>query len=211
MASRILHLAVAERIIDRIPIKDKNRFRFGILLPDAYRADAPKADSHLKISVCGKKTYDLQRFRDVFGVKIKTDELYTGYYLHLIQDMVFRRIVYEEYNWNPRIPGNVERLWKDYEHINSLVITYYGLKNDLELPNNFFNEEINTIYPFDVHTLCSDLNRDFEEIEKVQDYTAFFFTKEMASEFISKATEVCVAEINALQEENAVKFYNYAW
>jgi len=211
MASRILHLAVAEKIIDQVPIEDQNRFRLGVLLPDAYRVGASKEASHLKIRICGgsKRTYDLQSFRGLFGNKLKADGLYIGYYLHLIQDLVFRRIVYDKYNWNPRIPGNVERLWRDYELINSYVITYYGLINNLELPKNFFSEEINSIYPFDVHTLLADLNHDFEKTEKVMEDTIFFFTKEMATEYISEATEVCITEINALQ--NGMGFYDYAW
>ncbi len=214
MASRILHLAVAEKIIERIPIHEQNRFRLGILLPDAYRIGVSKADSHLKIHICGgsKKTYDLQRFQDTFGDKLKTDALYLGYYLHLIQDLVFRRLVYEEHRWNPRIPGNVERLHEDYEQLNPYVITHYGLKNSLELPEDFFDEKINAVYPFDIHTLRSDLNQDFAWETEQQEYTAFFFTQEMAAEFIGKAAEVCIAEINALREgKHGVRSYDYAW
>ena len=69
MASRILHYAVAEKLMEQIPIKDKNRFRLGNLLPDVYRDDIPKADGHLIIRICGdsKKTYDLQKFQSKFG------------------------------------------------------------------------------------------------------------------------------------------------
>ena len=61
MASRVLHLAVLEELMKEIPIKDRNRFRIGCILPDAYNLKVPKMGSHLKIFVCGKskKTYDL--------------------------------------------------------------------------------------------------------------------------------------------------------
>ena len=214
MASRILHLAVAEKIIERIPIQEYGRFRLGSLLPDAYRTGVSKTDSHFKIHICGgsKKTYDLQRFQDTFGDRLKTDALYLGYYLHLIQDLIFRRLVYEKHRWNPRIPGNVERLHEDYKQLNPYVITHYGLKNCLELPEDFFDEKINTVYPFDIHTLRSDLNHDFEWETDQQEYTAFFFTPEMSVEFISKAVEVCIAEINALRVgKHGVRSYDYVW
>lgn len=68
MASRILHLAVAEKIMKQIPVNDKNRFRLGCILPDAYNPEVPKSDSHLKVFVCGnsKKTYDLDKFISLF-------------------------------------------------------------------------------------------------------------------------------------------------
>lgn len=143
---------------------------------------------------------------------MKTDVLYLGYYLHLIQDLVFRRLVYEKHNWNPRIPGNVERLHEDYERLNPYVITHYGLKNSLELPEDFLDEKINTVYPFDVHILRSNLNRDFEGETELRKDNAFFFTQEMAVEFIDKAAEVCIAEVNALREgKYSVRAYDYVW
>lgn len=214
MASRILHLAVAEKIVERTIIKDKNRFWLGVILPDAYCDCVPKADSHLKIRICGgsKKTYDLQRFQNTFGGKITTDDLYMGYYLHLIQDLVYRRLVYEKYNWNPRVPGNVMRLWNDYKLINPYVIRNYGLKNNLSISENFADEEIHTLYPFDTDTLCDNLNHDFIEAENTPDEAAFFFTKDMADEFISKAADVCIAEIEAIREgKYIVKYNDYAW
>lgn len=218
MASRILHLAVAEKIIEQIPVKTPDRFRLGNLLPDAYREGVPTAKCHFKIAVCGdsKKTYDLEGFRNTFREEIKTDTLYLGYYLHLIQDLVFRRLVYDVYNWNPRIPGNVERLWGDYERLNPYIIAHYGLKNFLELPINFFDEisgeKINTVYPFDIHKLRRDLNHDFEEMSETQEDVPFFYTKEMAAEFIDRAAEVCIAEIMALEEgKTSVCAYDYAW
>lgn len=44
--------------------------------------------------------YDLDGYLSKFGDKMD-DELYLGYYLHLIQDLVFREIIYDQYKWNP--------------------------------------------------------------------------------------------------------------
>lgn len=212
MASRILHLAVAEKLMKQVPVKDTKRFRLGVLLPDAYCDNVPKADSHLKIRICGdsKKTYDLQKFQNRFGVQLENDELYLGYYLHLVQDLVFRRLVYEKYKWNPRVSGNVERLWNDYTLINPYIVTSYGLDNNLSMPDDFDEEEIQTIYPFDVDTLVANLNADFKR--EVRNEDAFFFTKEMADEFIENATAACIAEMDALRRGEHTRIaYEYAW
>ena len=123
MASRILHLAVAEEIMKQVNIKDKNRFRLGCILPDAYNQ---RSDSHLKMFVCGnsKKTYDLDKFISLFKNEINEDELYIGYYLHLIQDLIFRELVYDKYKYDPTISGSVQRLHNDY-HLTNL----YAIKN----------------------------------------------------------------------------------
>ena len=92
MASRILHLIVAKEIIKQIKIKDENRFKFGMILPDAYNGDIDKASSHMKIVICDgrKKTYDLTQFKREFAKEIYENDLYLGYYLHLLQDMIYR-------------------------------------------------------------------------------------------------------------------------
>lgn len=211
MASRILHLAVAQKIIEQVHIKDINCFKIGVLLPDAYGVDMSKADSHFKILLCGgsKKTYDLSEFKIKFDKEIKNNEMYLGYYLHLIQDMIFRRLVYKDYMWNPLIPGNVEKLHNDYQLINQYVKEKYKLNNDIKIEENLCKERIFTIYPFDVDTMVKDLQSDF-----IDEYTGeiFFFTKAMANEFINKATDTCVNEINALKDgKTTIDEYSYAW
>ncbi len=80
MASRVLHLAVLEEIMKQISIKDKNRFRLGCILPDAYDPVVPKSDSHLKYYVCGKskKTYDLDGYLSMFSDRMD-DDLYVSW------------------------------------------------------------------------------------------------------------------------------------
>ena len=146
MASRILHLAVS------------------------------KADSHLKVSVCGnsKKTYDLDKFISLFPNEIKKDELYKGYYLHLIQDLVFRELMYDKYKWNPTIPGNVERLHNDYHLINLYVIKKYGITNDIQMIPGLEKEKIYSLYPYKIENFLSDMGNDFIDSETGEH---FFFTK----------------------------------
>ena len=66
---------------------------------------------------------DFELFRSKYGELMKTDDLYLGYYLHLVQDICYRHFVYDKYKWNPMIPGNVEKLHKDYSIIKIYVAT----------------------------------------------------------------------------------------
>ena len=86
--------------------------------PDAVFISRPRT------IVCGnsKKTYNLDKFISLFRNEIKSDDLYKGYYLHLIQDMIFRNLVYCKYKWNPTIPGTVLRLHNDYRLLNVYLI-----------------------------------------------------------------------------------------
>lgn len=197
MASRIMHLAIIENLKSQIYIKDINRLRFGSILPDAYNVSFSTEGSHLKIDTCNgtMKTYDLNYYRNIFGKKMQTDDLYLGYYLHLIQDMAFRHFVYDKHKWNPMIPGNVEKLHNDYRLINTYVIEEYKLKQDIFIPEDIERESINKLYQFDILQLLKDLNNDFIPYDKGD---IFFFKEEMADFFINEATEICKREVDAI-------------
>lgn len=96
MASRIIHLAVTNCLLKNYRYKDKNRIELGSILPDAIT----DGNSHMKIWISGgtKKTYDLTGFRSRFLSEMLEDDLYLGYYLHLVQDMYFRNFVYHRYH-----------------------------------------------------------------------------------------------------------------
>lgn len=211
MASRVLHLAVAEIIINEILIKDKNRFRLGSMLPDAYNQDSSKTHSHLQIFVCGnsKKTYDLERFLKLYKEEMVSDELYLGYYLHLIQDMIFRELVYEKYKWNPLIEGNVQRLHNDYNLINKYVISKYNLTCNIYMLQGVEKKPLFNLYQFNLEQLLIDLKNDFKETCNGK---IFFFSREMAEEFIQRAADACIKEIKAMSNgKHYVDAYQYAW
>ena len=162
-------------------------------MPDA----ATSGNSHLKISISGgtKKTYDLTGFRSGFLSEMLQDDLYLGYYLHLIQDLYFRDYVYRRYHWNPLPPGNVERLHHDYALINQYVIQKYALSDTITVPVSFGDEPINELGCFSIREFLTDMKTDFQS---GLTGTAFFFTKEMADEFIAYACGKCEREINSI-------------
>ncbi|MDF2588505.1 MAG: hypothetical protein K0S41_2346 [Anaerocolumna sp.] len=212
MASRIIHLAITKIILQNIMFQDANKMYLGTILPDAYNINGPSTDiSHFKENVCDgtKKTYNLTKFRTMFMDKIRTNDLYLGYYLHLIQDIVYRRFVYNDHNWNPTIPGNVQKLHNDYRLINTYVIDKYNLLNNIDISDTFQDEEINKIYPFDLKQLLNGLENDFIPYKEGE---IFFFTDKMADEYIEKAVELCLDEINALGNKTSLfDEMQYAW
>ncbi|WP_051209308.1 tyrosine-protein phosphatase [Butyrivibrio sp. WCD3002] len=207
MASSIMHLAVTYELIKRFDFSDTDRLKFGAILPNAGQGKA----GHLNKFIWGrnKKSYDFEFFRSRFGELMKTDDLYLGYYLHLVQDICYRHFVYDKYKWNPMIPGNVERLHKDYSIINYYVAEKYNIKNDIATPAGFENEEINSVCTYDVDWLVKSMAGYFE---KVEDEDIFFFTREMADEFIAEAVDICAKELDALRNGGKlIESYDNAW
>ena len=193
MASRIIHLAITDCVSKKYEHKEKNRLELGSILPDA----ATSGNSHLKISIFNgaKKTYDLTSFRSSFLSKILQDDLYLGYYLHLIQDLYFRDFVYNRYHWNPLPPGNVDRLHNDYALINQYVIQKYALSNAITVPVAFDEEPLNKLGCFSIYEFIADMKNDFQRHLTGK---TFFFTKKMADEFISYACVKCEQEIYSI-------------
>lgn len=211
MASRIIHLAIANEIAKRIPIRDFERFQVGSILPDAYANGISTAGSHLKTKINNhtQNTYRLSYFRERYQDELKNDSLYLGYYIHLVQDILFRHFVYDDYKWDPVPKGNIERLHKDYGLINRYVIKQYGLTEKTNISENLKTEKIMEIYPFDLEQLAKNLQNDFHV---PYDGEIFFFTEEMADEYIVRATKKCIEEIEAIQKGmHIIDEEKYAW
>ena len=206
MASSMIHLAVIAELTKQYEFSDVDRLKFGVILPDAGKGKAGYV--HKYIWGRNKKSYDFEFFRSRFGELMKTDDLYLGYYLHLVQDICFRHFVYDKYLWNPMIPGNVEKLHKDYAIINAYAAKKYNLKNDIAVPAGFDTEEINSLCTFDVNGLMKSMEEYFGE----EDGEIFFFTKEMTDEYISEAAELCSKELEALRSGGVlIESYDNAW
>lgn len=195
MASSMIHLAIASELTRQHSFHDIDRLRLGSILPDA---SGEKVDSHLKILIRGntRKTLDLNRFRQLFGHLLLEDDLYLGYYLHLIQDILFRHFIYGDYHWDPNIPGNVARLHRDYQISNCYVASKYGLGKDMPVPGNIYEEPLCGLADFHIQDLVDFLAECFEPVGFSD---AFFFTTEMADEFIGRAVPFCLEELERLE------------
>ena len=193
MGSRIMHLAISDSLLKQMPRLDRNRFLIGSVLPDA----AAEGNSHRKVTLRdGKRTYDLSGFRAQYLERMKSDPLYTGFYLHLVQDLVFRQIVYGDRHWDPRPPGNVERLHNDYRILNRYIIQAYRLSSDLEIPPQIEAEPLVREDDYRIGGFFQELRSDFDA---AADGTIFFFQKELADEYLEKAIRTCRSELAAIR------------
>lgn len=198
MASRLIHLAVAQEILKSENIRDDARFCLGSILPDAKIDSSLRAAPHFQtVLPNGLITYELKRYLSLYRDRLERDELYLGYYLHLIQDMVYRRFMYALPNWDARVPGNVEKLHSDYRKINGYIIESRRLENGVTAPPDFSAEDINRRFDFDIQRFLAELDGDFKTVQEGEYH---FFTPQMADEYISLAVEACLHELKALRE-----------
>lgn len=182
MASSMIHLAVVQEMKKEVSFRNIARLRLGVILPDG----AVEGDGHLKKKICEdtRYTYDLEAFREQYGAHMKTDDLYLGYYLHLVPDMLYRRFLYGEHGWNSSIPGNVEKLHRDYELLNGYVAEKYGLSPDMIREVDLAGEPLAHLAEFDVRGLVEEVRQEFVPIEEEP---LLVFTREMADEYITRA------------------------
>jgi len=116
-----------------------------------------------------------------------------GYYLHLLQDLVFRDYMYHKLHFNPRRPGYLAGLHSDYRRLNHLLIRRYGLQADFAIPDDPF--PLQAIASFDMAGIPGALAEDFALPGSEE---AFFFTEELAAGYIERAVTVCCRELQAL-------------
>lgn len=195
MASRILHLAAAKLILDEHPMADEKRFRLGSILPDA----GARVSAHFRIRIDGgtKTMMALSDFRARFADKMD-DPLYLGYYLHLVQDIVFRKVFYLDHGWKTDSLEKIERLYADYRILNTWAIGKFALRDDLTVPENFSAEPLAAVSDFELPEFLAELHADFTTPPPPGD--CVYFTKAIAEEFLAAAVPLCLREIAALRD-----------
>ena len=199
MASSLMHMAVSKNFIDEIKHPD-------LLYLGCVLVDAGGQESHFRAQTeNGSKFYDLNRFRTAYGDRLLTDDFVLGYYMHLLQDMTYRTFVYQEHGWNPRLPGNVERLYNDYRLLNSHLVEKYDFR-PLNLPESLKG-----------HPLLSERAERFlmemkPQFEPYREGEYFFLTPNMAAEYIERTAKVCKRELAALRDGHfAIDPMEYAY
>lgn len=207
MASRILHLAAAKLILDEHPVTDEKRFRLGAILPDA----GARVSAHFRTEIDGgtKTMMALSNFRTRFADKM-ADPLYLGYYLHLVQDIVFRKVFYLDHGWKTDSLEKIERLYADYRILNTWAIEKYALRDDLTAPENFSDEPLAAVSNFELPEFLTELHADFTTPPPPGE--CVYFTKAIAEEFLTAAVPLCLRETAALREgKTAVDERAWAW
>ena len=141
----------------------------------------------------GIRLYDLESYRAQFGERMQKDDLYLGYYLHLIEDALYRKTLYDTFGWNPYTPESTARMHHDYTLLNRHFIQKYNIRDDLAVPENFTQEPIFAFEPFDAEGLLRSIHQNFVPAPADAPY---FFTAAMADTYIEDAVRLCTAELD---------------
>lgn len=212
MASTLMHLAIAKRIESKKHIVDKSRYRIGQILPDVNASSSNNHnDSHYKVTICDgmKKMFDFSEFYHTCKEKILSDDIYLGYYLHLVQDAFYRKFLYIDSGYQVTSKKDVEVLHNDYRILNSYLVSNYEIGDNLRTPESLPEELISEKNRPDLQEFLQEIaiQRTIKQEGKL-----FFFTETMADEYIAKATELCCKEFDAIMlGHSCLNPIDYAW
>lgn len=209
MASVIIHMAVTVNVLDRCGIDThRDQYLFGTVLTDY--AVGENARTHYK-DLCGERKYfNLTRFRREHSDKL-SDPVYIGYYLHLVQDMIFRDLMYNTYGFSPAERENVLKLYGDYQRLNGYLARKYSIPVELLKNPDIVSPDRYPDFVMDKDRLAEETER-YHNVNVCPEGEYSFFTPKMADEYVKRATDACVHEFSALKgEAEYINEMNYSW
>lgn len=194
MASILMHMGIALELVKNGYIEEAQTHQLilGTLLPDYTIAQ----NHHFKSTDRGREVFCLSDFRRKYAQSLACDVMYTGYYLHLLEDNIFRDTVYNKYGWDPAPAGNIQKLYGDYSALNSYLISRYSLTKELVNAATALDRDIG--FTINYEELTSEIELYFST-PPMPEHKPFFFSREMADEFLEKAYGCCVKEISAIK------------
>lgn len=206
MAQRTVHYLLGERLLND-SVRDCNRFRYGNLLPDAFSNPDDRKITHLirtgpELRPDGFPVHycDFESFFETYTDRIQNDDLYLGFYLHLVEDACYRIFWYRHF---PQTAGRsreiMEDLHTDYHKLNRYLVEKYRLVCELQPLSDFSGEPILDIYPFDAEKLLSDLLADFSETVTGD---PVFLTSALVEEYLLEAEPVCREALERMQTQH---------
>lgn len=201
MASRIMHYIVGLCVSERICFENPQRFLFGNMLPDCVDGPAgrrgPKEQSHFWERNEEVRGHNWNRFWDKYRA-YQQDELYLGYFCHLVTDAVWGRDVYvplkEKHGERLKTVGI---LYRDYHRMNELLRgKFHPAACEMHWIENEIEEADKSFWNVYWQRLMEDLREDTgagkEDLELL-DYDDIV-------SFIACAVSVCCDEILAKRE-----------
>ena len=208
MAQRTVHYLLGEMIFARAKLTDKKRFLLGSILPDAIDASWRNA-SHYKVNSDGCKYFDFAAFRNQYSDLILQDDLYLGYYMHLVEDAFYRAFFYNDRFTMPRTREEVPILHNDYHILNFCIVRKYNLHNILGKTFSLDSEPLCRIAPFLIDEFLDELACDFTEQTQGD---PVFLTEGMLDEYVNTYLPLATQEVKSIK--NGIFRLNptdYAW
>ena len=118
MAQRTIHYAFGEILSRQVHLKDQQRFLLGSILPDAYANMSDRDRTHYKVKTETHIYLDFGAFRAQFRAEMLRDDLYLGYYMHLVEDAFYRQFMYSGHFQAAHSRADVALLHNDYNILN---------------------------------------------------------------------------------------------
>ncbi|MBQ8175634.1 MAG: hypothetical protein IJ035_01185 [Oscillospiraceae bacterium] len=197
MAQRTIHYLFGEIFSQHVELKDKKRFLLGSVLPDAFTDVADRDKTHFKhrMPELNKTYFDFDKFKEQYFDLMQKDDLYLGYYMHLVEDAFYRDYIYCGRFTMPKCRDEVPLLHNDYHILNSYVTEKYKISNILE-PVAISGERICEIAYFRAAEFIEEMANDFMEQTKGQ---TVFVTEAMLDEFVEEYAMKGVEELKNIQ------------
>ena len=209
VAQRTIHYLFAEIISQQVDLKNKNRFLLGSVLPDAYCDVKDRDVTHFMVREEHGKYVDFQAFLERYYDQIQKDDLYLGYYIHLVEDAFYRNLFHNKYRKTPHSMEEVKRLHTDYHILNAYIVKKYGLQNELDTTDDLPEEIFHEIADFRVKEFLAEMAEDFREDIAGETY---YITEKMVDEFVEDYLSLALQEIESVKEgKSCLKVEDFVW
>ncbi|MBQ4602145.1 MAG: hypothetical protein IJB24_04715 [Clostridia bacterium] len=207
MASIIIHMAVTINALDLCDIDThRDEYLVGTVLPDYVQ----KENAHYKEFMSERKYFNLTRFRTEHAEKLG-NPVYQGYYLHLVQDMIFRDFMYNIYGFSPADRENVLKLYGDYQRLNGYLAHKYSIPVELLKNPDIISPDRYPDFTLNKAELAEETEK-YHNINICPEGEYSFFTPEMAEEYVRLASDACIGEMSALRgEKEHINEFDYSW
>lgn len=170
MASALIHLAVAKKVLEHLEVSNEKHYYLGSIAPDIAKfVGSTRKKSHFIEEECDSDTPNVKIFLSKYK-KYLDNPFEFGYYVHLLTDVLW----FDEFLPN-FVKGDslVSRtgellhfdedellsiLYDDYTNLNSQILSYYNLDLSLfyekfifpeshikEIPNSYFQDIIDIL------------------------------------------------------------------
>ncbi len=208
MAQRTIHYLFGEMIAGQVEIADQERFLLGSIMPDAIEA-CDRNKSHFKVKTDTYKFFDFEAYRNQYFEQMLQDDLYLGYYMHLVEDAFYRAMFYQDRFTMPRTKEEVVHLHNDYHILNCYIVKKYNIRNILRKNITLEHEPIGNIATFLIDEFLNEMSCDFTE---QTEGNTVFLTESMLDEFVETYLPLAVEEVKNLKKGTSIlRARDYTW
>ncbi len=195
MAQRTVHYAIAKELINKNIIKNEYEFIVGSIIPDSNNHTKEHYNiTHYCTSKDDKRTIEYNRFLKDYKEKILEDDLYLGYYIHLITDYIYKNYIFNIKGLSKykQEEDFLDRIYSDYRLLNKEIIEKYNLEN-IKIDKNIIPKEFNLS---DISKFQEDFNLDFNTVCNNNKFN--FLNYDMIYEIIDTTVDILYNHITKI-------------